>query len=144
MCPGTRVLVLSRGLGCACNRFVWRRAQVWSSCGGPTPGFDNEDFRFRIMGDLGVIDANPFGQIILGKEGHAEVVYEQPKVAFDDASQAFVSDGRMQAYTDQMTAFIERIQGNDTDCGTAADGRAAVAAIIAMLDSSQQSQQILL
>lgn len=119
-------------------------AQFWSSSVCPTPGFDNEDFRFRIMGDLGVIDANPFGQIILGKEGQAQVVYEQPKVAFDDASQAFVSDGRMQAYTDQMTAFIERIRGNDTDCGTDADGRAAVAAIIAMLDSSQQSQQIVL
>jgi len=117
-------------------------AQFWSSSVCPSPGFDNEDFRFRIMGDDGVIDANPFGQIILGKGGQSEVVYEQPKVAFDDASQAFVSDGRMQAYTDQMTAFIERIRGNDTECGTDVDGRAAVAAIIAMLDSSQQSRQI--
>ena len=117
-------------------------AQFWSSSVCPTPGFDNEDFRFRIMGDEGVIDANPFGKIILGKNGTSEVVYEQPKVAFDDASQAFVSDGRMQAYTDQMEAFINRIHGEDTNCGTDADGRAAVAAIMAMLDSSAQSRQI--
>ena len=117
-------------------------AQFWSSSVCPTPGFDNEDFRFRIMGDEGVIDANPFGKIILGKNGTSEVVYEQPKVAFDDASQAFVSDGRMQAYTDQMEAFINRIHGEDTNCGTDADGRAAVAAIMAMLDSSAQSKQI--
>ena len=117
-------------------------AQFWSSSVCPTPGFDNEDFRFRIMGDEGVIDANPFGQIILGKAGTTEVVYEQPKVAFDDASQAFVSDGRMQAYTDQMAAFIGRIHGEETDCGTDLDGRAAVAAIIAMLDSSAENKQI--
>lgn len=117
-------------------------AQFWSSSVCPSPGFDNEDFRFRIMGDEGVIDANPFGQIILGKGGQSEVVYEQPKVAFDDASQAFVSDGRMQAYTDQMTAFIGRIQGEESNCGTDADGRAAVAAIIAMLESSNQARQI--
>lgn len=119
-------------------------AQFWSSSVCPTPGFDNEDFRFRIMGDDGVIDANPFGQIILGREGKSEVVYEQPKVAFDDASQAFVSDGRMQAYTDQISAFVGRIQGEATDCGTAEDGLAAVAAITAMLDSSQESRQIAL
>ncbi|MBA64158.1 MAG: hypothetical protein CMJ76_17510 [Planctomycetaceae bacterium] len=117
-------------------------AQFWSSSVCPTPGFENEDFRFRIMGDDGIIDANPFGQIILGKDGTTEVVYEQPKVAFDDASQAFVSDGRMQAYTDQMSAFIGRIRGEQTDCGSADDGRAAVAAIIAMLDSSEQAAQI--
>ncbi|MCH2371413.1 MAG: Gfo/Idh/MocA family oxidoreductase [Pirellulales bacterium] len=117
-------------------------AQLRSTSVCPTPGFDNEDFRFRIMGDEGVIDANPFGQIVLGKDGKTEVVYEQPKVAFDDASQAFVSDGRMQAYTDQMSAFIGRIQGEQTGCGTAADGRAAVAAIIAMLESSEQATQI--
>jgi hypothetical protein len=94
------------------------------------------------MGDEGVIDANPFGQILLGKGGTAEIIYEQPKVSFDDASQAFVSDGRMQAYTDQMTAFIARIQGEVTDCGTEHDGREAVAAIIAMLNSSEQASQI--
>ena len=117
-------------------------AQFWSSSVCPTPGFDNEDFRFRIMGDEGVIDASPFGQIILAKDGESTVVYEQPKVAFDDASQAFVSDGRMQAYTDQMSAFIDRIQGEETDCGTDLDGREAVAAIIAMLDSSESGTQV--
>lgn len=119
-------------------------AQFWSSSVCPTPGFENEDFRFRIMGDDGVIDANPFGQIILGKDGKTKVVYEQPAVAFDDASQAFVSDARMQAYTDQMTAFLARINGEETDCGSEEDGKAAVAAIIAMLDSSEQAAQILL
>ena len=117
-------------------------AQFWSSSVCPSPGFDKEDFRFRIMGDEGVIDANPFGQILLGKGGAAEIIYEQPKVSFDDASQAFVSDGRMQAYTDQMTAFIARIQGEVTECGTEHDGREAVAAIIAMLNSSEQASQI--
>ena len=43
----------------------------------------------------------------------------------------------MQAYTDQVQAFVDRINGQETGCGTEADGRAAVAAIVGMLDSSE-------
>ena len=117
-------------------------ASFWSSSVLPAPGFEQEDFRFRIMGDRGIIDANPFGKIRVGRNGTWELAYEQPAVAFDDADLAFVSDGRMQAYTDQMSAFAERISGKPTLCGTDQDGRAGVLAILAMLRSSHTGQLI--
>jgi len=117
-------------------------ASFWSSSVLPSPGFEQEDFRFRIMGDKGIIDANPFGKIRVGRQGKWELTYEQPAVAFDDADLAFVSDGRMQAYTDQMSAFAERIFGNHSLCGTEQDGRAGVLAILAMLQSSHTGQLI--
>jgi hypothetical protein len=43
---------------------------------------------------------------------------------------------RMQAYCDQMSAFIAAIDGQPSNVGTGADGRAAVVACVAMLDSS--------
>lgn len=115
-------------------------ASFWSSSVCPSPGFEGEDFRFRIMGDGGIIDAAPFGKIQVGREGEWELAYEQPHVAFDDAAAAFVSDGRMQAYTDQLQAFVDRINGEETGCGTEADGRAAVVAIMGMLESSETGQ----
>ncbi|MDP7274331.1 MAG: Gfo/Idh/MocA family oxidoreductase [Planctomycetaceae bacterium] len=117
-------------------------ASFWSSSVCPSPGFDGEDFRFRLMGDEGIIDAQPFGKIRVGRDGEWELAYQQPHVPLDDADAAFVSDGRMQAYTDQVQAFVDRINGRDSGCGTEADGRAGVAAIIAMLDSSETGQLI--
>ena len=82
-------------------------ASFWSSSVCPSPGFDGEDFRFRLMGDEGIIDAQPFGKIRVGRGGEWELAYEQPHVPLDDADAAFVSDGRMQAYTDQVQAFVD-------------------------------------
>jgi len=119
-------------------------ASFWSSSVCPSPGFDGEDFRFRLMGDGGIIDAQPFGKIRVGRDGKWELAYEQPHVPLDDADAAFVSDGRMQAYTDQVQAFVDRINGLEAGCGTEADGRAAVAAIVGMLDSSESGTVVTL
>ena len=111
----------------------------WSSSVAPHPGFAGEDFRFRIMGDEGLIDAAPFGEIKLGKAGQWETIYEQPPVNFEKANAAF-EIGRMQAYCDQMQAFVNSIRGEAGGEGTAEDGRAGVAAVLAMLDASACGQ----
>ena len=60
---------------------------------------------------------------------------------FDDSNAAFHM-GRMQAYCDQMQAFVDSIHGQPSIEGTAADGRAGVAAVMAMLESSKTQQTI--
>ena len=118
-------------------------ASYWSSSVCPSPGFPNEDFRFRIMGDEGLIDANPFGEIKIGRAGEWELAYEQPKVAFDDSQAAFTSDGRMQAYSDQMQGWLDRIEGRESVTGSALDGRAGVAAVLAMLEAASSNQVVI-
>jgi len=117
-------------------------ASFWSSSVLPAPGFDDQDFKFRLMGDKGIIDASPFGEIRLARDGKWESVYEQPPVPLEDPDQAFVSPARIQAYSDQIQAFVDRIHGRDSLCGTAADGRHAVAAIVGMLDSATRGQVV--
>lgn len=118
-------------------------ATFWSSSVVPSPGFAGEEFRFRIMGDDGIIDLDPFGQLRLGTAGAMEVVYEQPAVGHDDSNAAFQMN-RMQAYCDQLQAFVDTIQGTTGEQGTPADGQAGVAAVLAMLESSRTRQTVTL
>jgi predicted dehydrogenase len=104
----------------------------WSSSVVPSPGFEGEAFRFRIMGDDGVIDLDPFGQLRLGRNGTTEIVHEQPTVRMN----------RIQAYCDQMQAFANSIQGTPGGEGTTTDGRAGVASVLAMLESSRTGQTV--
>ncbi|MBI1312382.1 hypothetical protein GC176_13915 [bacterium] len=121
-------------------------ATFWSSSVLPEPGFDGEAFRFRIMGDAGVIDLDPYGQLRLGRTGQTEVVFEQPAVGHDDSNSAF-SMNRMQAYCDQMQAFVDSIRSSDGTRGgegTPSDGRAGVAATLAMLEAAKQNNVVTL
>jgi predicted dehydrogenase len=95
------------------------------------------------MGDEGLLDLDPYGKLQLARKGNWETVYEQPPVGFDQADAAYQTP-RMGAYCDQMQAFVNSIQGNPGGEGTAADGRAGVAAVLAMLASSAQKQTITL
>ena len=115
----------------------------WSSSVLPEPGFSGEAFRFRIMGDEGIIDLDPYGQLQLGNNDGMEVVYEQPPVGHDDSNAAFNMQ-RMQAYCDQMQGFIDTINGSRGGEGNASDGRAGVAAVLGMLDSARRQVTVAL
>jgi predicted dehydrogenase len=118
-------------------------ATYWSSSVLPEPGFSGEAFRFRMMGDEGIIDLDPYGRLQLGREGKMETIYEQPSVGHDDSGAAFAMN-RMQAYCDQIEAFVGSIAGNRGGEGTAADGRAGVAGVLAMLESANRQQMVTL
>jgi predicted dehydrogenase len=70
-----------------------------------------------------------------------QVMSRQPPVNHEGADTAF-ADVRMQAYRDQMAAFIDAIEGRPSNVGSAADGRAAVAACTGMLDAAAQRRWI--
>jgi predicted dehydrogenase len=115
----------------------------WSSSVLPSPGFANEAFRFRIMGDEGVIDLDPYGALQVGRQGDIKTVYQQPSVGHDDSDSAFAMN-RMQAYCDQLQAFVHTIQGSPGGEGNPQDGRVGVAAVLAMLESSRSRQTVVL
>ena len=114
----------------------------WSSSVLPEPGFSGEAFRFRIMGDDGIIDLDPYGQLQLGDATGMSAVYEQPVVGHDDSTSAFALS-RMQAYCDQIQAFVNTINGTNGGEGTARDGVAGVAAVTAMLEASDTNRVVL-
>lgn len=115
----------------------------WSSSVLPSPGFPGEEFRFRIMGDDGIIDLNPYGELNVTRDGATETVFKQPPVGHQEASSAFTMQ-RMQAYCDQMQAFVDSIHGTPGGEGTSADGRAGVEAVLAMMQASEKQQTIVL
>lgn len=113
----------------------------WSTSVLANPGFEGEAFRFRIMGDEGFIDLDPYDRLVVGRDGTREIVHQQPPVGHDDSNAAFAMN-RMQAYCDQMQAFVDAIEGQPERAGTARDGTAGVAAVLAMLESSRLGQVI--
>ena len=108
---------------------------LFSSRALPAPSFPGEDFRFRITGQTGLIDLDPYSELRLSDAQGWRLVSQQPPVKHEGADTAF-ADVRMQAYCDQMSAFIAAIEGRTSEVGSAADGRAGVEACTAMLKSS--------
>lgn len=108
---------------------------LFSSRALPAPSFPGEDFRFRITGSTGLLDLDPYGELRQSDDQGWRTVSQQPPVKHEAADAAF-ADVRMQAYCDQMSAFIAAIEGQPSNVGSAADGRAGVAACLAMLESS--------
>jgi len=115
---------------------------LYSSRALPAPSFPGEEFRFRIVGTAGLIDLDAYTELRLSDEANGwQVISRQPPVKHEGADTAF-ADVRMQAYRDQMAAFIDAIEGRPSIVGSAADGRAAVAACTGMLDASAQRRWI--
>lgn len=112
-------------------------ASLFSSRALPTPSFPGEDFRFRIMGSRGLLDLDAYTELRISEESGWRTVSQQPPVKHEGADTAF-ADVRMQAYRDQMAAFIDLIEGRPTTVGTGPAGRSAVAACRAILDSSRE------
>ena len=118
-------------------------ASFWSSSVLPSPGFSGESFRFRIMGDEGIIDLDPYDKLQLGRENEMETVFQQPPVGHDDSNSAF-SMNRMGAYCDQVQGFVNTINGEAGGEGTASDGRAGVEAVLGMLESAKEDKTVVL
>lgn len=112
-------------------------ASLFSSRALPAPSFPGEDFRFRIVGSRALLDLDAYTELRLSDESGWRVVSQQPPVKHEGADTAF-ADVRMQAYRDQMAAFLDLIEGRPTTVGTGPAGRAAVAACRAILDSSRE------
>lgn len=114
---------------------------LFSSRALPTRSFPGEDFRIRIMGSRGLIDLDAYTELRVCDEDGWRTASKQPVVGHEGANTAF-GDVRMQAYTDQITAFIQAIHGQPSNVGSAADGRAGVQAVLAMLASSVERRWV--
>ncbi len=110
---------------------------LFSSRALPAPSFPGEDFRFRIIGSTGLLDLDPYGELRMSDAQGWRLMSQQPPVKHEGADTAF-ADVRMQAYTDQLQAFVDAIEGRPSQVGTAEAGRAAVEVCAAMMKSSAE------
>jgi predicted dehydrogenase len=110
---------------------------LFSSRALPAPSFSGEDFRFRIVAENALIDLDPYGELRTADRDGWHVVSSQPTVSYQEAGSAFAGV-RMQAYRDQISAFLDAVHGKPAAGGLGADGRAGVEACLAMLTSSRE------
>ena len=89
---------------------------LYSSCALPVPPFPGEDARFRIVGSKALLDLDLYGELRLETAGGWQVVSTQPQVGHSDSTAAF-SRPRIQAYTDQLAAFLHAIRGHKLEAG---------------------------
>ncbi|MFN0168441.1 MAG: Gfo/Idh/MocA family protein [Bryobacteraceae bacterium] len=114
---------------------------LFSSCAVAPPSFPGEDFRFRIMGSKELLDLDPYGELRVTRDGQWETASTQPSVGHT-SSKTILGPVRMQAYCDQIRAFVAAIRGGKPEAGTGEDGRAGVEAFTAMLESSNTGKVI--
>ncbi len=110
-------------------------ASLFSSRALPAPAFPGEDFRIRLMGEKGLLDLDPMGDVQVADDDGRRIISTQPPIGYEGADTAF-GDVRMQAYGDQIAALMDAIEGRSSDIGRWPDGQAGVAVCEAILKSS--------
>lgn len=114
---------------------------LWATSACPEPGFHGLVFRAQMMGESGLLDMDAYDKLQVSSDGSWQVVAEQPPVNTEYANTAFQLP-RMQAYIDQLAAYTDAVLAGKRPPVTGEDGRAGVAAALALLESSQKGQLV--
>jgi len=114
---------------------------LWASSACPEPGFPDLAFRAHIMGESGMIDMDAYDKLQVANDGAWRTVAEQPPVNTEFADTAF-RQPRMQAYIDQLQAYTDAVINGAEPPVTGMDGRAGVAAALALLESSRTGRLV--
>lgn len=106
--------------------------------------FAGEMARLIINGSKGSLDMDGFGDLhMTDREKGWRRIATQPPVMADDPESAY-KIGRMLAFNNQIQSFIDRVNGKPSEVATGADGRAGLAACLAMLTSNAENRIVTL
>ncbi len=114
---------------------------LWASSACPPPGFPGLTFRAQIMGETGMIDMDAYDKLQLANDGEWRTVAEQPPVNTEKAATAF-GFPRMHAYVEQLAVYTDAVLSRTPPPVTGEDGRAGVAAALALLESSNTGRVV--
>jgi predicted dehydrogenase len=114
-------------------------AQLWLSYEVPSPGWENTDFRARVVGTTGELDADGYGLLQLGRGETWEPLYEQGKMDYINRPMERV---RLEAFFDMTQDFIDAVRDGRPPPVTGEDGLKAVAMVEAGYRSSELGQAI--
>ncbi len=114
-------------------------AQLWLSYEVPPPGWENTDFRARVVGSDGELDAHGYGLLQLGRADGWETLYEQGKMDYINRPMERV---RLEGFFNMTQDFIDAIRDGRTPSVTGEDGLAAVAMVEAGYRSAELGQAV--
>jgi predicted dehydrogenase len=114
-------------------------ASLWLSYEVPKPGWPNTDFRARVVGESGELDAHGYGALQLGVDGEWQTVYEQPPIDYVNKP---MERNRLEAFFDMTQDFIDAVADGREPPVTGEDGLAAVAMVEAGYRSNQSGQAV--
>lgn len=104
--------------------------------------YHGEMARLSIIGSKGSLDMDGFGKLHqTDRERGWRFVAEQPPVMADDPESAF-KIGRMLAFQNQIGGFLDLMHGRPSDIATGEDGRAGIAASLALMTSSAEGRLV--
>jgi predicted dehydrogenase len=116
-------------------------ASLWATSACPSPSFPGLAFRAFLMGETGIMDMDAYAALRVAEAGAWRVAAEQPPVNTEHAATAFQLP-RMGAYIAQLAAFTDATLDATPPPVSGADGRAGVAAALALLESSRTGQVV--
>ncbi|MBV9580563.1 MAG: Gfo/Idh/MocA family oxidoreductase [Chloroflexi bacterium] len=114
-------------------------ANLWLSYEVPSPGWEHTDFRARVVGSLGNLDAHGYGALQVGQGDAWRIVYEQAEMDYVNRPLDFV---RLEAFIDMVQDFVDALREGREPPVTGEDGLAAVAMVEAGYRSSALGQAV--
>jgi predicted dehydrogenase len=112
---------------------------LWLSYEVPTPGWENTNFRARVVGETGNLDAHGYGALQLGTGEAWETLYEQAPMDFINRPMEKV---RLEAFFAMTQDFIDALRDGRPQPVTGEDGLAAVAMVEAGYRSHTLGQAV--
>lgn len=116
-------------------------AQHWMSYQMPAPSLPNSQHRYVVVGETGAIDVDAYGKVQLAKGGEWQAVWEQPPIDYINRP---LDPVRLEAFFSQTQAFVDDVLDDRPDTVSGADGRAAVALVMAAVESSRSGLPVAL
>jgi len=114
-------------------------AQLWLSYEVPAPGWENTDFRARVVGENGELDAHGYGLLQLGRGESWATLYEQGKMDYINRPMERV---RLEGFFDMTQDFFDAVGEGRIPSVTGEDGLKAVAMVEAGYRSSASGQAV--
>jgi len=114
-------------------------ATLWLSYEVPTPGWENTDFRARVVGSKANLDAHGYGAVQISRDDGWETLYVQGAMDYVNRPMERV---RLEAFFDMTQDFVDALRDGRTPPVTGQDGLAAVAMVEAGYRSNELGQAV--
>jgi predicted dehydrogenase len=114
-------------------------AHQWMSFEMPQPNIPDSMHRYIIVGDKGIIDADGYGKLMLGRGDKWETVWEQPYFDFINDP---MNPARLEAFYTQVQTFVDDVLDHRPPTVPGSEGRAAVEVVEAARMSSDTGKSI--